>query len=492
MLALRLGNHASEFMAKERLRRNASGPTLLWHAIFAIGTLSAPTAYSQSGAIPIEHFIFIIQENHSFDSYFGTYPGANGIPAGTALANYPGGPLVNKPYLLTKTHISHDLPHGPLCYRVAYDNGAMDGFLWAEYPKGYKYYGKGIAIPTPNPELVKIVKRKDKQASATQPAPADEVILSPHGFMDDEDYDAPWVGEANEERDEADAVPDASPNWRRRPPWVIESLAYMDSSVIPNYWTYAADYTLCDNYFSSVDGPSVPNHLYGVAAQSGAIMKDEEIGRKKGGNYAYYLFPSVIELLGNAGVSWKYYSADAPAKEGIWNPLPGFKRYANLTEAELLAHLDKTQGFFDDIKNGVLPQVCWLTPAVDLSEHPPNDVQAGMWYVTGLINAIMESGYWSSCAIIVTWDESGGFYDHVPPTQVDPYGFGFRVPALVISPWSLQQVIHTQFDHTSPLKLVETKFGLSPLTSRDGSSNTMLQCFNFSQTPLPPHIITKK
>lgn len=481
-------------MPSKRLRRKASARRLLSIALFALGTLPAATVYSQSAGIPIEHFIFIIQENHSFDSYFGTYPGANGFPPGTALANYPGGPLVHKPRLETQTHISHDLPHGPLCYQVAYDNGAMDGFLWAEYPQGYKYYGKGIPIPTPNPQLVKIVKKKTTaQARSAEPSPSEVEVLSPHGFMDDEDYDAPWVGEANEELAGPDATPSGTPNWKARPSWVIDCLSYMDASIIPNYWAYANHYTLCDNYFCSVPGPSLPNHLYGVAALAGGIMQEELIGRKKGGNYAFFKFPSVIELLGNAGITWKYYSGGDPAVEGIWNPLPGFRHYAGLTETQLLAHLDKTAGFFDDIKQGVLPQVCWLTPTAEESEHPPNDVQVGMWYVTGLINTVMKSNYWNSCAIILVWDESGGFYDHVPPTHVDEYGFGFRVPALVISPWSKSgKVIHTQFDHTSPLKLIETKWGLPSLSTRDGSSNTMLECFDFTQTPLAPHVIHKK
>jgi phospholipase C len=115
-----------------------------------------------------------------------------------------------------------------------------------------------------------------------------------------------------------------------------------------------------------------------------------------------------------------------------------------------------------------------------------------MWYVTGLVNAVMQSSYWNKCAIIITWDDPGGFYDHVPPVQVDKFGFGFRVPALVISPWSRSGVVvHTQYDSTSPLALLETKYGLPALTERDGSSNSMLDCFDFSQTPLPPHIIPK-
>jgi phospholipase C len=104
--------------------------------ILAVTILPALAAYSQSAGIPIEHFIFIIQENHSFDNYFGTFPGANGIPAGTALPDYPGGPLVNKPFLIHETHVPHDLPHIWVATKLAYDNGAMDGFLWAEYGAG--------------------------------------------------------------------------------------------------------------------------------------------------------------------------------------------------------------------------------------------------------------------------------------------------------------------------------------------------------------------
>jgi phospholipase C len=114
----------------------------------------------------------------------------------------------------------------------------------------------------------------------------------------------------------------------------------------------------------------------------------------------------------------------------------------------------------------------------------------GMKYVTTLVNAVMQSPYWQNCAIIITWDDYGGFYDHVLPRQTDAYGFGFRVPCLVISPYALSNtVVHTEYDFTSILKLIETKFILSSLTGRDRAANNMLDCFNFSQTPLPTDII---
>jgi phospholipase C len=175
--------------------------------------------------------------------------------------------------------------------------------------------------------------------------------------------------------------------------------------------------------------------------------------------------------------------------ETNWNLLPGFQAYSGV--ADLSQNLVPTSQFYTDLANGTLPQVCWLIPNATESEHPPQNVQTGMTYVTTLINAVMQSTYWKSCAIIVMWDDYGGFYDHVPPIQTDQYGFGFRVPAIVVSPYSISgAIIHTQYDLTSPLKLIETKFGLSSLTTRDGASNTMLECFDFTQTPLPPFIIT--
>ena len=460
-------------------------------ALLAAATLPAFAAYSQSAGIPIEHFIFIIQENHSFDNYFGTYPNAHGIPPGTALADYPGGPLVNRPFHLIANHIPHDLPHGWVSYRVAYHNGAMDGFMWAEYRQASKYYGAGLPQPTPDPNLIKIIRRK---APAENPVTAtfrDGEFMSPSGFVDDEDDDAPWVGDANEELAEAEPAPSGSPNPAKRPSWVKYTLSYMDGTNIPNYWTYAHDYTLCDEFFASVTSASLANHMYNVAGQSGDLIKNYKIGRR---NIIDFEFKSVIQLLGNANITWRYYIGQGdPHLEGSWNPIPGFRRYTKSTSSiEVDPHLATLADFHKNVEEQTLPQVCWITPPKYKSEHPPFEVREGMWYVTDLVNAVMRSPYWNNCAIIIMWDESGGFYDHVTPPQVDNLGFGFRVPAIVISPWSRSGVVvHTQYDQTSPLALLETKFGLPALTPRDGSSNSMLDCFDFAQTPLPPHIILK-
>lgn len=155
------------------------------------------------------------------------------------------------------------------------------------------------------------------------------------------------------------------------------------------------------------------------------------IGR---GDAEIYSFPSVIELLGNSNITSKYYTGSPNSAEGIWNPLPGFQQYAK--GFDVVSHLATTRKFYDDIANGTLPQVCWLVPGKKNSEHPPKNVQDGMWYVTDLVNAVMQSKYWQNCAIVIMWDDYGGFYDHVRPIQTDELGFGFRVPALIISPYS--------------------------------------------------------
>ncbi len=435
--------------------------------------------------IPIKHFIYIIQENITFDHYFGTYPGANGIPPGTKLPMKPGGDPAVAPFHLHETVVPHDLNHSWQAAHLAMDNGKMDGFLYAEWPRALAFYWKG-KLPEVDPEDIvpkdetAEMQKQDllnanagrRRAAGNQPA-TEETEAERAGNL-------PAVGQGGV------GTPPAMPT----PKWVLNTLSYYDWHEIPNYWEYARRFTLCDAFFSSLAGPSEPNHLYTVAAQSGGLVNNP--GRGIVGEDGVYTFETMAELLQDSGRSWKYYDEKAnPHKHTLWNPLPGFKKISS--DPGLMNHLVNLSEFYDDVKSNKLPEVCWIVPTFADSEHPPADSARGMWHVTQLINAIMQSPAWNDCAIIVTWDDFGGFYDHVAPPNVDKYGYGPRVPALIISPWSRSgAVVHTQFDFTSPLKLIETRFALHPLADRDRASNDMLDCFDFTQKPLAPRIIEKQ
>ena len=466
-------------------RRSFPGydPSPALNGLFGIVMLLLTFTMVHTGSaqtIPFNHFIYIIQENHSFDSYFGTYPGANGIPPGTKLPERPGGEPKYAPFHLTGTHIPLDISHSWQSAQSAWDHGRMDGFVWAEWPQALRYYWGSQPMPTPDP--TKVHPHTPARRTA---APAQKVV-SPHGFVDDEDEDAPDVEEQNAAlAAQAIPVPPSGPP----PNWVLNTLAYMDYHEIPNYWDYARKFTLCDDFFSSEMGPSEPNHLYVVSAQCAGIVSKPPPGVY--GELGVYSFPTMADLLQNSNVSWNYYYGNRRLyAHTYWNPLPGFQQFQK--NPGLISHIVRKSKFFRDIASGNLPEVCWLIPSGGQSEHPPQSVQEGMKYVTKVINAVGSSSYWKDTVIILVWDDYGGFYDHVPPPQQpDLYGYGPRVPCIVISPYSRAgHVIHTQYDFTSPLKLIETRFHLPSLTSRDANANNMLDCFDFSQAPLSPDIIT--
>jgi phospholipase C len=220
------------------------------------------------------------------------------------------------------------------------------------------------------------------------------------------------------------------------------------------------------------------------------------------------------------GVSWRYYvqqgsqpdCADdemfcAPVPQnswtpGIWNPLPWFdtvRQNGQVSNVEDLGH------FFGALQDNTLPEVSWIVPGDKDSEHPPRTVTNGQSYVTGLINSIMRSSAWNSTAIFLSWDDWGGFYDHVAPPSVDSQGYGLRVPSLVISPYAKPGYIdHQLLSQDAYLKFIEDDFlygeRLDPATDArpdprpDVRENepilgNLAKDFNFKQAPLPPMIL---
>lgn len=379
-----------------------------------------------AGINKIRHVIWISQENHSFDNYFGTFPGADGIPHGVCLPVRPGGRRCVKPFHMKRLWLPCDIGHGWTDAHADFDNGRMDGFIWTE---GTTY-----------------------------------------------------------------------------------TMGYYNSKEIPNYWDYAKHYTLADHFFSSLIGPSFPNHVYMVAAQSGGLIVNVQTVRtlkRVMHNPGGFTFPSIIKRFQHSHISWKYYvetnphspyiiqpntiggrraSNPIPKKMYIWNPLPGFKAIRD--NPKLMAHLVAQTQFYKDLRNGTLPQVSWLIPDFDDSEHPPANIQWGMWYVTHLVNSVMKSKYWHDSVIFITWDDWGGFYDHVPPPQLDAFGLGPRVPCLIISPYARPDYVDSHvYEFSSILKFIETRWHLKHLTIRDQEANNMIHAFNFHQKPTPAYLI---
>jgi phospholipase C len=443
-------------------------------AALVAASIILPLAYAQQirsinnpATNPINHIVVIMQENRSFDNYFGTYPGASGIPRGTCMPLSPDHPNVGcvKPFLSTNV-ISGDLPHGYQSSVIAHDNGKMDGFMVAE----------------------------------------------------------------NEDP---------------------KTMSYYDNKTIPYYWDLARHYVLTDNFYSSVLSYSLPNHWFALAGQApvtsmfyfmhrpphnnilnqadnasiiaggggsqNATMGNSTVAANFGVNpnptstnlrdevARVYLEESnltktVADLFMNNthNITWKYYdhlvragNYKAAVSSGrafeFWNP---FSAKGSTYTAAYSPHFANRAQIFTDLKNGNFPQVSWVMPSFPISEHPPANITSGMNWVKHVINAIMNSPYWNSTAIILTWDDYGGFYDHVAPPQIDKYGLGFRMPTIIISPYSKPGYIdHTQYQFESMLKFIEWRFSLQPLTERDLHANNLLNAFDFNQKPNLAHIV---
>jgi phospholipase C len=432
-------------------------------SILAFGSLCYFLSFSAEYQSAIQHIVFIIQENHSFDNYFGTYPGANGLTPNTSIpvnltdtkmgfvspyhldATVPVSIVGDElppgvadpeeliadtndsvsPYHLINESIGRDLSHSWKVAHEAYDGGKMDGFVTAE--------GSNL------------------------------------------------------------------------------TMGYCDRSDIPYYWDYADNYVLDDNFFSSEMGPSFPNHLYIAAGTNEPtnltatwILNSGIINNPGSVQGIDLTWSTLAQELSGAGMSWRWYDGDANAiAPTIWNVLPLFD-YFQTHPNELSAHVKNTQNFVTDVQDNSLPAVSWIIPGAwhpptlpsvfsssSVSEHPPARCDCGMDYVAYLVNQVMQSPAWNSTAIIITWDDYGGFYDHVAPPQVDSYGEGFRVPTLVISPWAKHHYVdHTQYEFASLLKLAEHNFNLPTVNpwGRDVAANDMMNSFNFSQTPQSPLI----
>jgi phospholipase C len=278
---------------------------------------------------------------------------------------------------------------------------------------------------------------------------------------------------------------------------------------IPNYFEYAHHFVLGDHFFSSLKGPSFPNHLYTVGAQSGGAINNPNTPRwgcdanpasrvqtmdddgDLGSVYPCFDFDTLVDRLEQKGLSWKYYAPGQDQSGYIWSALNAI-RHIRLSDL-WTKNVVPTEQFIQDAQNGTLPAVSWIVTSGALSEHPPASVCLGENTTVQQINALMQGPEWDSSAVFLTWDDFGGFYDHVPPPVVDNFGFGPRVPFLLISPFSRRGYItHTTLEFSSMLKFVEERFDLDPLTDRDKHANDLIDSFDFDDRPRDPLILQER
>ena len=396
--------------------------------------LSTAASNAPVGLDKIQHFVFIMEENKSFDHYFGTYPGADGFDPKTALKDPNDGTTVQIYH--STDDVDFDAPHDRSNAIADIDGGKMDGFL----NEAWKRYALSV-------------------------------------------------------------TPSLAPGYNPK-----EVMSYHDSREIPNYWNYAHLYSLQDEMFSSVAAYSLSAHLYMLAAQSGGYTGETQPYPQR------FDFPEITELLKNQNITWNYYvtsgnDTDAngqaiepqalqttnPNHYTLWNPLPAFPKVEN--DSTQRVRMVDTAQFYQDAANGNLPSVSWVCPYLgsELSDHPAfkGGMRKPMAYVTGLINAIEQGPDWNSTAIFVSWDDWGGYYDHVIPPFVDEYGYGIRVPSFIVSPYAKQNFVdHTVYSFDSWLRMIEERFGVESMTQRDKFADDMLNSFDFTQQPRTPVLLS--
>jgi len=278
---------------------------------------------------------------------------------------------------------------------------------------------------------------------------------------------------------------------------------------IPGYWQYARTFALDDHFFSTIMGPSFPNHLVMVAASSGGTV-DNPRGQIKhawgcdGGPHSvvegispsgrHFLtkpcfdFQTLPDILQRYRVSWKYYAPPQYASGYVWSALDAVRhiRYSPLWQSNVV----RDTSFISDIQQGKLPAVSWLVTNAAFSDHPPASICLGEQWTVRQINAVMKSGYWKNTVIFLMWDDFGGFFDHVAPPHLDYISLGPRVPNIVISPYARPHLVdHTPLEFDSVLRFIEDDFRLPALNNRDGSATSVRSSLDFHQQPLPPLLL---
>ncbi len=430
----------------------------------SVNGLSSASSPNSNGIHTIKHVIIIMQENRSFDTYFGMYPGAdgytikNGVPT-NCVPDPETGRCV--PVFQNNNPVSGGGPHDYANAVADINNGKMNGFL------------------------------KEAELAKTNCADQTNPVCK--------------VGNT------------------------LDVLGYETAANIPNYWKYAQNYVLQDHMFEPVNSWSFPSHLFMVSGWAATCKQSNNPMSCTGsvdpaeqqGGAPIYAWTDLTWLMNKNHVSWGYYLSNNNAQNclyiqvlcaatdqrmsqvpNIWNVLPGF---TDVYQDNQTSNIQQVSTFFTALRTNKLPQVSWIAPDRYVSEHPPGSIATGESYVTSVINAVMSSPEWDSTAIFLTWDDWGGYYDHVVPPVADSLGYGMRVPGLVISPYAKKGYIdHQTVSFDSYLAFIEDDFmngqRLNPATDGRPDSRpdvreilplagNLLNDFNFNQQPAAPIIL---
>jgi phospholipase C len=317
-------------------------------------------------------------------------------------------------------------------------------------------------------------------------------------YCESSDLNHSWNGEHSDfDNGAMDGFTAANDNTSANPdptdPSGARTMGYYTQADLPFYYGLYNTFATNDRYFQSVLSQTFPNRLYLYAATSFGVIANNVVGSTH---------TSIFNELDANGVDWKIYSAQYPVSFGSLL----FKYVSD----HAAAHVFPISQYYADATAGTLPSVSFVdprfldTPTVESDEHPPSNIQVGQKFVSDVTNALMSSPNWSSSAMFLTYDENGGFYDHVAPPSApvpdnvppnlkagDTPGafnrYGFRVPVVVISPFSKQHYVsHVVDDHTSITRFIELRFGMPAMTNRDLNADPMLDMFDFST----PHFLT--
>ncbi len=424
------------------------------------------TNTARKGIKKVGHVIVLYMENHSFDNLYGEFPGADGL-ANATRANYTQlDTATEKPYIMLPWNDTEHFHPVPVLANKFFN---IDQFL------------------PPSALTLDLVHRYYQEIEQIDGGKMDKfaAVSSAKGL----------------------------------------SMGYYHTSDFPVAQNEAANYTLCDRFFHSAFGGSWLNHIWTIAAATPqwkdapasmcAVLDKKGHLIKDGGatpegylvNTVYSVYtphpkvkdektlvpgltiPTIGDRLSEKNIDWAWYS-------GGWNdalaghpdslfqyhhqPFEYFKNYADGTAAKA-AHLRDENDFIAQAKAGTLPAVAFVKPIGELNEHPGYaNVMAGEQHLEDLINAVRNGPDWNDCVIIVTYDEHGGFWDHVAPPKIDKWGPGIRVSAVIISPFAKKHFVdHTQYETLSITSFIEKRWGLKPLSSRDAKANPLTNALTF-------------